>query len=404
MKQSKPDNERGAVSIFVVVFCAMFVTIITISFVSLMIRAQQQASNADLSNSAYDAAMAGVEDGKRVVLKYRQCLRTNSNSAECTSLRSMFASPTCNMVKRATTGSVSTDQSEMPIQSTSGSDVNSKALDQAYTCVTIGYTAAEKELQIKDGESILVPIEASGAPYDTVKVSWFVKDSNSRQNLEDLSAVPAPTLPSKTDWMPSDSNLTRPPILRTQWIQYGGSFDSADFDKDTTEGATTVSNTNTVFLYPSNAGTPYGGGLPLTVADDRSGSGFVKSPTPVGCEPERYNNGGYTCSVELKLPKPINSNGSRTGYLQLGALYNATKVKIELKNGNEPVQIVAPSIDSTGRANDLFRRIKVGVSFNGDYPRANFDINGNLCKDLSVTDTEHFTGGCDENEPNKQLP
>lgn len=172
MKQDSVNKQKGAVSIFVVVFSALFVTIITVSFVGLMIRGQQQAINADLSNSAYDAALAGVEDAKRVLLKYRQCLKTNSNSAECTALRNMFASPTCNMVKRAVTGFTDTSETEMLIESSNASDDTSEALDQAYTCATIDYTADNKELQVRDGESVLVPIESGGASYNKIRISW----------------------------------------------------------------------------------------------------------------------------------------------------------------------------------------------------------------------------------------
>jgi hypothetical protein len=119
----------------------------------------------------------------------------------------------------------------------------------------------------------------------------------------------------------------------------------------------------------------------------------------VYCNSSVYIAGQYACSIDLDLPDPIGNTGIRTGYLQLGALYNSTKVKISLKNTNDPVKIVAPTIDSTGRANDLFRRVKVGVSFSGQYPRANFDISGNLCKDFAVSDTEFFPGSCDVNNP-----
>ena len=399
MNKQKMQNQKGAVSIFVVVFSALFVTIITVSFVGLMIRGQQQATNADLSNSAYDAALAGVEDAKRMLLKYRQCISTSSTSVECNDLRAMFTNPECNMVKRSINGGLSTDTTETLIQSSDGTDVTSQALDQAYTCVKVNYTADDKELQVPDGESVLVPIESNGVSYNRINISWFTRDLQNPQLLS-LPSDPAVSLPQKAAWMPADTTYTRPPILRAQWIQHSGTFNATDFDSDRTENFEPEprANAKTVFLYPHIAGT---GDTTFNIEDNRSTAAgvSVKDPTQIRCNGD-YNNGQYACSVNIDLPVPISNSGSRTGYLQLGALYNSTKVKISLLSGATPVQIVAPTVDSTGRANDLFRRVKVGVSFTGEYPRAGFDINGNLCKDFSVSTDTFFQGTCNPNNPN----
>ena len=397
MKHNQQHRQSGAVSIFVVVFSSLFVTIITVSFVGLMIRGQQQAANADLSNSAYDAAQAGVEDAKRLLLKYRQCLRDSGAHSDCTTIFNLFDNPDCNMVKQGLTGDTSDD--EMPIQSSSGADVTSGQLDQAYTCVTVNYTSEYKELELSDGESKLIPIESGGDSYNRVSISWFVRDQVNFQNLN-LPSGASTELPTKAQWMNVGAGNTRPPILRAQWIQHSATFNSTDFDSDKTENFKSVANTKTLFLYPNSQVTSTN----TFASDDRGAtSPSVKGPTQVYCNASGYAAGLYACSVDLDLPDPINNTGVRTGYLQLSPYYNDTRVRISLKSTNDPVSIVAPTIDSTGRANDLFRRVKVGVSFNGAYPAAAFDITGNLCKDFSVTNTaspgSYNQGGCDPNNP-----
>lgn len=379
------NKQRGAVSIFVVVFSAMFVTIITISFVSLMIRAQQQAANADLSNSAYDSALAGVEDAKRVLLEYRQCVADGFPPGRCRTLQTIMANPRCDMVRRALTNNTG---GETLIQSTSeeGSpgESRSQALDQAYTCVEVGYTAKEKELQIKDGESALVPLDSNRQGYNIVNVSWFTKSVSNPKSLKlPIYSPTLPNLPARGAWMSSASSTeTIPPVLRAQFIQHSAQFSSSDFDLDVPRGGSTTANTKTVFLYPTLSG----GNISYDInsQDFRTTTGELKSLTPVSCNELSYDEGSYACSVDLLIPNPVNDTGVRAAYLQLNPVYGDTKVKVVLRQGTNVIDMVAPTIDSTGRANDLFRRVKVGISFTGDYPRASFDI-GDLCKDFAIS-------------------
>ncbi|QWQ32402.1 hypothetical protein KOY48_00720 [Candidatus Minimicrobia naudis] len=64
-KWIKNTRQSGAVSLFTVIFGPkMPLTIVTIGFIKLMIMDQRQSSNNDLAQSAYDAALAGVEKCK----------------------------------------------------------------------------------------------------------------------------------------------------------------------------------------------------------------------------------------------------------------------------------------------------------------------------------------------------
>jgi hypothetical protein len=79
-------------------------------------------------------------------------------------------------------------------------------------------------------------------------------------------------------------------------------------------------------------------------------------------------------------------------------MYNSTSYSVKLLKGVDVVQFdgVLPAVDSTGRANDIFRRVSSRVEMNPinfPYPDAAVDITGSLCKNFTVTDGTGPNGG-----------
>jgi len=393
---SKTQLQRGAVSIFAVIFAALLITIVTVSFIRIMVNDQNQATNNDLSQSAFDSAQAGVEDAKRALLRYQSICQTQG-AAACELLSQQLATPDCNRALRIgdvvpTAGDAT---AEVPIQQSTST--NDAILNQAYTCVTIDLETEDYIGSLSANQSKLVPLvgiaQDRSTTFDRVTLEWFSRDdlgagSSTGVSLLGVASAPLP-LREQSAWP-----ANRPALMRTSLIQFGSSFTLEDFDFTTS----TASNGNTLFLYPTSTSSApnqsFGrdsrrattaGATPADIAAD----------TPLGVQClDSLASGGYACRTTLLLPQPI-GGGDRTAYLRLTALYNASHYRLTLLNGSTPLDFngVQPEIDSTGRANDLFRRVASRVDLidtNFPFPNGALEVSGNLCKDFAVTLTSYI--------------
>lgn len=371
------SREKGAVSLFVVIFAALLMTILTVSFIQIMLRDQQQATTSDLSQSAYDSALAGVEDAKRVLLLNQEC-QSGGNSSLCDEVSQALTpvgttnETACDTIARS--GLVGQTNGETLIQTTTGDT----QLDQAYTCVKITMNTDEYKGELTAGQSTVIPLRGVGQ-FDTVELSWFSREdlSNPNNPQADIPGTASVKLPPAGSW-----GEDAPAMMRAQMIQTGGSFSLDQFN----DAQDNRSNANTLFLFPKDAGAQ-----DLDFFSDTRRSP-LNAPRPVLCEPDLATE-EYACTTTLRLPAPIDGNtASRNAYLHLGALYNNAHFQIKLLQGSNPVRFdnVQPIVDSTGRANDAFRRVQARVQLSTDYtyPEAVIDLEGDLCKNFTITDQD----------------
>ena len=78
--------KEGAASFYVVALSTLILMIIATSFAAIIISEVTRTMNDDLSQSAYDSAMAGIEDAKLAFYNYQNCLaQQNGESGGMTS-------------------------------------------------------------------------------------------------------------------------------------------------------------------------------------------------------------------------------------------------------------------------------------------------------------------------------
>ena len=376
---------KGAVSIFAVIFSTLLLTVLTVSFMGLMISAQQRAINNDLSQSAYDSALAGVEDAKRVV---RAC--ANGNVDACSALE---AASDCQVVARAkVNGSV--DQPETVIASNSSSG---QSFDQAYTCVNIAMDSVDYLFEAQSGRAHIVPLRATQT-IKKITIEWFTLEDNNNAPARTPTSSPASStsLPPIASW-----NSSAPSLIRAQLITPGESFSLSSLDES--------SSSRTLFLRPANMSSGSTSGMPTAniqvsqAAQPRATSGdgsYSNSVCPVVCS-SNYANNGFSCSVTLDLAddQVISTGASNNALLRVDSLYKGANVRVTLhsQDGSEiKFDDVQPVVDSTGRASTLFRRVEARLRMGTDFPYPSYvaDVQNNLCKNFSVDDTSVVSAGC----------
>lgn len=396
MRVTRRGSERGGVSIFVVIFTALMVTIVTSSFAQLMVRNQQQASANDLSQSAYDSAMAGVEDAKRALVALREC--ENDKDTGCVNqIRNALNSQRCDSLAAA---GVATFDGDGEVK------VGSPEQNQAYTCVKVMLeTPSYADEGLHAGAPVVIPLKAKES-FDSVRLWWFSKEDLTEVSASDsehgvpaeVASIPEPnpsTFPNNAllsdDMEVGSWPKYAPALMRAQLIQFTkGEIDLREFNRKGTP------NARTLFLYPRNF---HAGDTEHSFALDERRSDTTKNePVPVKCDPTFEAFNGYACHTTIDLPDPADGTAEeREAYLQLQTYYQqVTSFKVELVRGTTRVNLdeVQPQVDSTGRASSLFRRVKANISLRNDgidltFPDAALSISGgSLCKNFFVTDEE----------------
>lgn len=368
------DSQRGAVSIFIVLFTALLITVITVGFVRTMVGDQQQATANDLSQSAYDSAMAGVEDAKRAL--------SIANATQ----QALLNTGNCNTVGQILGGSASS--AEMLIQKNAGD----AKLDQAYTCVKVERDTVDyvKEPARRDRAEI-VPLRSKQA-FNSIELQWShskdLAEGEENFSLQSLSGSGPGNLLAQSDWP-----ANRPAVLSSQLIlpvtTVGETFRLSELDRAADSKARTVN------LYPVSTGS---GVTTLALAAEDTRSSNSQTVNSVRCVANPTTAGGawgeYSCRTRISLPQSISAGA--TAYLKVIPRYSSTHLRVTLYNGSTAVNFdgVQPKVDSTGRANDIFRRVEARIE--GDtafpYPDAAVEVRGDLCKDFVVTDNSaHYS-------------
>ena len=333
-------NEEGIVSIVVTLIIMIILTLIVTGFAQLARREQREALDRQLSAQASYAAESGI-NALKAALPY-----ITADSREG-----------CN--DKIVVGSGKPD----PFEITTLSDSSS------YTCLLFNRKPKELLLQDVDDDPVIAPLTLEGSTgpvaLENLNISWKAKDGSTSVNNNGLGKFP-----KAQDWGKSIG------ILRLDLIPIpdSGNITTSDLDNST--------KTKSFLLQPQKTG-----------IDPKRAIGAISSGEVIGVKCNASPNSGCTFIITgLTLKKY---------YLRMRSIYNTSSITL---NNQVPGGVTSTStftgaqieIDSTGRAADVLKRIKVRIqdpkssvsTANGpNFPEYAFSSNDILCKRLSLPST-----------------
>lgn len=357
----RQNSQAGIVSILTVIFFMIFISILVVGFIKIMTDEQRQTTDNDLSSSALAAAQSGIEDGKRIILRCND----PTPPGQCNTMMNSGVTGDCDRLgsSNGITGPLGIDMN--------GDEalVGEGEFEQAYTCLTIKKDTEDIKKTLTEGKSEIVKLDVGAGGFTELTFTW--KGSNGS------FAVPGPStlFPPRNAWVTGANTI--PPMLRLQFIPYTAG--NVNFDQSERES-------RTAFVKPSNAAAS----VPNIQTLD--GRGATAGSLRTSTAPVTY----ATCPVlgaSYECTKTIASfDATRSYYLRVSVMYAAeTDLVITARNGVTPVtfKFVQPEIDVTGRANDVYRRVKARVSFEAPgvtYPEYAVESGTSICKRIIVAD------------------
>lgn len=375
--KSQHSTKKGAASLYVVVFATILFGVITLSFIRIILSEGNQSSNDDLSRSAYDSALAGVEDAKIIVNRYYKCL--SENRSDC-SQYNVFSSdaeiqnpnfcrngfPLARKLygeNYVNENAGQANPSEIKVQE-SDSDNNS---DQAYTCVIVQDTVPDYRGTLTDDtRTKTIPLGVNRDNSQTnlgevgqVVFKWYSQTNQGSQNNTF-------TLADDTE-LKNYATKTTPPTISLTLIRTPATIDLNSINYNpTSPNENLVNNSGNSVLYSTMILLPSRGTAHNNISSSEiisAGDAFngntsnEQNPFPVECN----RNNEFACTVTLDVAGLLQNGDNAMLVVSLPYGDSFTDFALELKNtsgDNIDFKGVQVSVDSTGRTNQLYRRVE----------------------------------------------
>lgn len=355
-------NQAGFASIVIAIVLVLVLSLATVGFAQLMQREQRNALDRQLSSQAYYAAETGINDAKLAINNGFTSIKTSCGAYSETS-----TDPNLKPSNIADSDSKKAAEKYLV-----NNNIKSSIADTAasYPCLLINPQPEQLEYKLTVNEPRAT--QMTGISSDPAS-PWI---NSIIFNWED----------------PSGGDEFAP----AAWVSGGHRFENVanwgsrtgvvkiTLTPLTTGGINREKLTNetyTAFLYPNQASGPsspttysYGSGV------GRDGGVILNGNCHKDNKPSRSKR---SCAVRI-------GNLSASSYLvTMSSAYQDVNLTVEARDGGNNVMKIKDAqtvIDSTGRAQDVLRRIRVHIPTHNDYsPPAGTEASHSICKQLQLT-------------------
>lgn len=349
LRTSLKQNESGLVSLVVTMIIMIVLSLIVVGFAQLARREQRIALDHQLSEQAVYAAESGINDAKRIIYD------TTSVNKKYNLAGGFGNKDTCGTDAYLTSNTLS---------STSNVSWSCLLIDQSLQDLKYG--------NIQTENSTVVPINAVipgtdpevAAPISRIVISWQIKEKTPSASVGP-SSTSFPNLPVATGWGSDRTGILRVDVL-----------DPAIGTPNAFQRNALTQSLFTSFFYPSNSG----GTTTYAPNSTTAAQGELRQANCSGAAAP------YQCQMTINFPAT-----SSHYYLRLRSIYNPSQVSITAFGvaGSVELKGAQVEIDSTGRAADVLKRIKVRAKAPDNasanlFPEYALDISGGICKLLVV--------------------
>ena len=353
MKQAPSNhaNQRGFASIIIAITLVIVTSLIVVGFARLARNEQTQVTDRHLSNQAYYAAETGINDATKAINSGFKTKKT-----------------TCGPLQLSDPSYYDPGATNLRNNNLDATPVGTPNARVQWTCLLIDPAPSNLEYSPVSTESPKL-FRFSGVLPDGVtpttihKITFAWQDADpSNQSFASVSGISNTAFPPLSSWV--YSGILRVSITPLNVLSRNSLRDS----------------TYTAYLYPST---------------------FASSTVDYDTDPAVNGsilNGGCStaniprfCSASINLP----ALPAGTNYLvSMRSIYSKTNVSVVINGGAALVFGAQAKIDSTGRSQDVLKRLQVRVPTKNEYYYPGFGVEaaGDICKSLGVR--PGYASGC----------